>query len=164
VTSEELTSRSVPQLLVQVIKLVGDLRDRLGRHDFQPEGRMVSWTSGGIGAPIKRQGDRARYLIRTDWVLWRQHAPTPLWLAIHWEDRRRFDPSLSGWVHQVPQRAAWASHWNTPGVAMPLHLPSGADRDVVLDELATQVVQRVDDVEKLIGENGAAGPGQRRPP
>jgi len=152
IAPELLSSSELPQLNLQIIDLVLDLADRLRAHGFE-RGNTASWKSGGVGVPIDCKGGKLAYLLRSDWKLWRESAASPLYLAIRYDFRAQCDYLIESWLHEAQPRAVRAEHWNTPGIAIPLYILAGADRSAVLDNLASQVMQHVAEIEDRLDES-----------
>lgn len=150
---DQLSSSELPQLNLQIIGLVLDLADQLRPHGFERRGKALSWISGSVAVQIGREGRQLAYIVRNDWSLWRDSAATPLYLAIHWEWRERYDFLIEPRLHEAKPRAVRALHWNTPGVAIPLYILASADRDAVMHDLATQISNHVAEIEDLFDES-----------
>ena len=155
ITAEQLSSRELPQLQLQLLDLLRDLSDRLITHGFERRGKATSWISGSVAVPIGREGRRLAYLLQYDGELWRESAATPLYLAIHWDMRAQYDYLIEPWLHETQPRAFRAEHWNRPGIAIPLYILAGGDNDAVMDDLARQVSQHVGEIEDLFDESGS---------
>lgn len=155
-TDEQLTDGELPRTVLQLISLFRGVRDALPAYDLTSPGNYATHRNGDHTFTIQHRNHPLRWWAMCGFGAWRDTAPTPFWLGLHWDLREEYDYLLRPLLDGAPPRAYLMSGWNTPGVAIPLRVEPGADRAAVIESLGSQIRQWVDWGEQQLAAHEAS--------
>lgn len=147
ITSQQLTSGEIPRVILQIRRLMGDLRDALVGEDFVVQGNFSVRSSGWGGFDVERNG--LTWTINESWKSWREHGTTPVWLTLSAGARKHHADLLRPWLQGAPSVGIVLHSWDDSPIAAPIRIPPDEDHEAVISSMMSQIIALIRAAEEM---------------